>query len=128
MIAEAMQTADDFPAGMVRLTTDGISRWLFEGCKLICYTWPTLNRQPRSSILRRWAGESAPMTAWPCQRPATFWLRPVETWISAILDAFPSGGHWPLRDPKGLSEDEVRKIRDEVKDRVKDLVFAENVG
>jgi arsenate reductase len=29
---------------------------------------------------------------------------------------------WPLRDPKGLPIDEVRKVRDEVKDRVLDLI------
>ena len=29
---------------------------------------------------------------------------------------------WPLRDPKGLSPDEVRSIRDEIKERVQLLV------
>jgi protein-tyrosine-phosphatase len=29
---------------------------------------------------------------------------------------------WPLRDPKGLSPDEVRTIRDEIKERVQSLV------
>lgn len=29
---------------------------------------------------------------------------------------------WPLRDPKGLSPDEVRNIRDEIKERVKSLI------
>lgn len=34
---------------------------------------------------------------------------------------------WPLRDPKGLSTGEVRAIRDEVKDRVEELIRYENV-
>jgi protein-tyrosine-phosphatase len=34
---------------------------------------------------------------------------------------------WPLRDPKGLSEEEVRVIRDEVKRRVRELIKQENV-
>jgi arsenate reductase len=29
---------------------------------------------------------------------------------------------WPLRDPKGLSPDEVRLIRDEIKERVQSLI------
>jgi arsenate reductase len=29
---------------------------------------------------------------------------------------------WPLRDPKGLAIDEVRTIRDEVRERVRDLL------
>jgi protein-tyrosine-phosphatase len=29
---------------------------------------------------------------------------------------------WPVRDPKGLSPDEVRTIRDEIKERVQSLV------
>jgi arsenate reductase len=29
---------------------------------------------------------------------------------------------WPLRDPKGLAIDEVRAIRDEVRERVRDLL------
>jgi len=29
---------------------------------------------------------------------------------------------WPLRDPKGLTIDEVRAIRDEVRERVRDLL------
>jgi arsenate reductase len=35
---------------------------------------------------------------------------------------------WPLRDPKGLPQDEVRAIRDEVKSRVQSLIEAEGVG
>jgi arsenate reductase len=35
---------------------------------------------------------------------------------------------WPLRDPKGLSEAEVRTIRDEVKARVRKLIEMERVG
>jgi arsenate reductase len=35
---------------------------------------------------------------------------------------------WPLRDPKGLSVDEVRAIRDDVKARVATLIEAENLG
>ena len=37
-------------------------------------------------------------------------------------------GDWPLRDPKGLPQDEVRIIRDEVKVRVQKLVEAEKLG
>ena len=29
---------------------------------------------------------------------------------------------WPIRDPKGLSPDEVRTIRDEIKERVQSLI------
>jgi protein-tyrosine-phosphatase len=29
---------------------------------------------------------------------------------------------WPIRDPKGLSPDEVRAIRDEIKERVQSLI------
>ena len=35
---------------------------------------------------------------------------------------------WALRDPKGLSEEEVRAIREEVKQRVQDLIEQENLG
>jgi protein-tyrosine-phosphatase len=35
---------------------------------------------------------------------------------------------WPLRDPKGLSTEEVRGIRDEVKSRVQDLLRREGLG
>jgi arsenate reductase (thioredoxin) len=35
---------------------------------------------------------------------------------------------WPLRDPKGLPVDEVRTIRDEVKDRVQNLIGVEKLG
>jgi arsenate reductase len=35
---------------------------------------------------------------------------------------------WPLRDPKGLTLDEVRGIRDEVKRRVLDLLKSEDSG
>jgi arsenate reductase len=35
---------------------------------------------------------------------------------------------WPLRDPKGLPVEEVRVIRDEVKQRVQSLIKAENLG
>ena len=35
---------------------------------------------------------------------------------------------WPVRDPKGLSQSEVRTIRDEIKDRVQDLIQAEKLG
>jgi arsenate reductase len=35
---------------------------------------------------------------------------------------------WPLRDPKGLPLDEVRKVRDEVKHRVVDLIGREQLG
>jgi protein-tyrosine-phosphatase len=32
---------------------------------------------------------------------------------------------WPLRDPKGLPTEEVRTIRDEIKQRVQDLLHTE---
>jgi arsenate reductase len=35
---------------------------------------------------------------------------------------------WPLRDPKGLPVEEVRAIRDEVKQRVQSLIEAENLN
>jgi arsenate reductase (thioredoxin) len=35
---------------------------------------------------------------------------------------------WPLRDPKGLPIEEVRAIRDEVKERVQSLIAAERVA
>jgi arsenate reductase (thioredoxin) len=35
---------------------------------------------------------------------------------------------WPLRDPKGLPTEEVRAIRDEIRNRVKDLLYAEGLG
>ena len=35
---------------------------------------------------------------------------------------------WPLRDPKGLPPDEVRAIRDDVKNRVQTLIEAENLS
>lgn len=35
---------------------------------------------------------------------------------------------WPLRDPKGLPMEEVRRIRDDVKSRVQALVARECVG
>ena len=35
---------------------------------------------------------------------------------------------WPLRDPKGLPQSEVRMIRDEIRDRVQDLIQAEKLG
>jgi protein-tyrosine-phosphatase len=35
---------------------------------------------------------------------------------------------WPLRDPKGLALEEVRSIRDEVKQRVQELVKRECLG
>lgn len=35
---------------------------------------------------------------------------------------------WPLRDPKGLPPDEVRAIRDDVKNRVQILIEAENLS
>jgi len=35
---------------------------------------------------------------------------------------------WPLRDPKGLPIEEVRAIRDEVKERVQNLIAAERLG
>jgi arsenate reductase len=35
---------------------------------------------------------------------------------------------WPLRDPKGLPAEEARKIRDEIKARVKSLIEAERLG
>jgi arsenate reductase len=34
---------------------------------------------------------------------------------------------WPLRDPKGLSREEVRRIRDEVKSRVEELITREGM-
>lgn len=34
---------------------------------------------------------------------------------------------WPLRDPKGLPAEEVRVIRDEVKQRVEELVEREDI-
>jgi protein-tyrosine-phosphatase len=34
---------------------------------------------------------------------------------------------WPLRDPKGLALDEVRAIRDEIRERVKELVSEEQL-
>ena len=34
---------------------------------------------------------------------------------------------WPLRDPKGLPNEEVRRIRDEVKSRVEDLISREGM-
>ena len=34
---------------------------------------------------------------------------------------------WPLRDPKGLSMNQVREIRDEIKDRVQTLLEIENI-
>ena len=35
---------------------------------------------------------------------------------------------WLLRDPKGQPVDEVRKIRNEIKDRVESLIVAEGFG
>lgn len=35
---------------------------------------------------------------------------------------------WPLRDPKGQPAEEVRKIRNEIKDRVEGLILAEGFG
>lgn len=35
---------------------------------------------------------------------------------------------WPLRDPKGLPVEEARKIRDEIKARVQNLIEAERLG
>jgi protein-tyrosine-phosphatase len=35
---------------------------------------------------------------------------------------------WPLRDPKGLPLEEVRTIRDEIKDRVQNLVILEKLA
>ena len=35
---------------------------------------------------------------------------------------------WPLRDPKGLPEDEVRVIRDDIKRRVQELLRTEGLG
>ena len=35
---------------------------------------------------------------------------------------------WPLRDPKGLPQSEVRMIRDEIRDSVQDLIQAEKLG
>ena len=34
---------------------------------------------------------------------------------------------WPLRDPKGLPAEEVRAIRDEVRDRVQNLIDVEKL-
>jgi len=34
---------------------------------------------------------------------------------------------WPLRDPKGLSLEEVRAIREEISDRVEELIGRESV-
>ena len=34
---------------------------------------------------------------------------------------------WPLRDPKGLPIEEVRKVRDEVKQRIADLISREQL-
>jgi arsenate reductase len=35
---------------------------------------------------------------------------------------------WPLRDPKGLPLDEVRKVRDRINDLVRDLIHREGVS
>lgn len=35
---------------------------------------------------------------------------------------------WPLRDPKGLAENEVRAIRDDIRGRVESLLQNENLG
>lgn len=35
---------------------------------------------------------------------------------------------WPLRDPKGLPAEEVRAIRDEVKQRIQNLIEREDLG
>ena len=35
---------------------------------------------------------------------------------------------WPLEDPKGKPPEEVRRIRDEIHRRVKDLIVRERVG
>lgn len=35
---------------------------------------------------------------------------------------------WPLGDPKGLPEDEVRAIRDDIKGRVENLLRSEGIG
>ena len=35
---------------------------------------------------------------------------------------------WPLRDPKGLPLDEVRRVRDEIRERVLSLLQAEECG
>jgi arsenate reductase (thioredoxin) len=35
---------------------------------------------------------------------------------------------WPLRDPKGLPAEEVRAIRDDVKQRVQELIDVERLG
>jgi len=35
---------------------------------------------------------------------------------------------WPLRDPKGLPAEETRRIRDEIKARVQNLIEAERFG
>lgn len=37
-------------------------------------------------------------------------------------------GDWPLRDPKGLPVDEVRAIRDEIRDRVQSLLDQEGLS
>jgi len=36
-------------------------------------------------------------------------------------------GDWPLQDPKGLPIEEVRKVRDEVKSRVQELIGRESL-
>jgi arsenate reductase (thioredoxin) len=35
---------------------------------------------------------------------------------------------WPLRDPKGLPVEEVRKVRDEIEARVRGLIQVERLG
>ncbi len=35
---------------------------------------------------------------------------------------------WPLTDPRGLRTEQVRKIRDEIEKRAKDLIKSERVG
>jgi arsenate reductase (thioredoxin) len=35
---------------------------------------------------------------------------------------------WPLRDPKGLATEEVRAIRDDIKNRVRDFLRREQLG
>ena len=35
---------------------------------------------------------------------------------------------WPLRDPKGLPMEEVKVIRDDIKDRVQSLIEGEGIG
>ena len=35
---------------------------------------------------------------------------------------------WPLEDPEGKSIEKVRQIRDEIRDRVRDLIERENVA